>query len=537
MKNMKKSVKILIMVAIVLMIAGVTVWAATLGKANSSYVRIREKATTESEVLDVLMEGDQVEILGEEGDWYKVSAKGHTGYVSKAFITKNGSTDANTDNNTNNNTDNNTDNNTNQNTDNNSNGSENTTKTNQTATITTRVYKVAEQTDVYILPILSAESIGTVNAGEDLDLLSSAGLWGYIKTDKIKGWVRIDKLSSEEVETTVTEETTTEETTENNEENNTTETTTENNEENKATETENNATETNNEENNTSTENNETTTSENNTETIYDAEKTMYVSATAINVRASANTTSDVISGATLNASFTVVGESNGWYKVKVNGSYGYIRKDLLSDSKTEETSRSNSADRTEAAKQTTTATETKTASDNTSKDTTTTSSENTTASTTTSTETNTASASTTSTATNTTTASTSSSSSSSVTGEDIVAYAKQFLGCKYVYGAAGPNSFDCSGFTMYVYKHFGYSLSHYSGAQATEGKAVTGELQAGDILIFATTAGGSKVGHVGLYIGNDKFIHASDSTTGVIISNLHDSWNINKYLGARRIL
>ena len=61
-----------------------------MGKSNSSYVRIRQKATTESEVLDVLMEGDQVEILGEEGDWYKVQAKGHIGYVSKAFITKSG---------------------------------------------------------------------------------------------------------------------------------------------------------------------------------------------------------------------------------------------------------------------------------------------------------------------------------------------------------------------------------------------------------------------------------------------------------------
>ena len=87
----------------------------------------------------------------------------------------------------------------------------------------------------------------------------------------------------------------------------------------------------------------------------------------------------------------------------------------------------------------------------------------------------------------------------------------------------------------MYVYKHFGYSLSHSSRVQATQGKAVTGELQPGDILVF--TNGGSTVGHVGIYIGNDKFIHASDSTTGVIISNLSARWNKSKYVGARRIL
>ena len=121
------------------------------------------------------------------------------------------------------------------------------------------------------------------------------------------------------------------------------------------------------------------------------------------------------------------------------------------------------------------------------------------------------------------------------VTGADVAAYAKQFLGCKYVYAAAGPSSFDCSGLTMYVYKHFGYNLSHSSKVQATQGVKVTGELQPGDILVFSND--GKQVGHVGLYLGNDKFIHASDYSTGVIISNLHDSWNINKYWGARRII
>ena len=566
MKKMSKTLKIIIMVFAVLLIAGITVFAATMGKSNSSYVRIREKATTESEVLDVLMEGDQVEILGEEGDWYKISAKGHTGYVSKTFITKNdgAQNSANNNDNENNNANSNADNNTNQNT----NNSDNKATTTRTATITTKVYKVAENTQVYILPILSSESIGTVNAGEDLDLLSSAGLWGYIKTSNVKGWVRIDKLSSEDVTKTVTEEVPAEqnkeqENAQNNEENNeqntaesekttNTEAKEENKEENKTEEkAENNNTETNNEQNNNTEPEKQTT--ENNAqvqETKYE-EKTMYVSTTAINVRKEANTTSEVVSGAALNATFTVVGEENGWYKVKVNGDYGYIRKDLLSDSKTEETSRSGLTDRNEAVKQSNNAqsqNNTSTANNNAAVSTTTqttstqaantqaanTQAANTQAANTQAANTQAAAASQNQT-TNTTQAQTTAKSSSGVTGADIVAYAQQFVGCRYVYGAAGPSSFDCSGFTMYVYKHFGYSLSHSSRVQATQGVKVTGELQPGDILVFSND--GKQVGHVGLYIGNDKFIHASDSTTGVIISNLHDSWNIKKYWGARRIL
>jgi cell wall-associated NlpC family hydrolase len=499
MKKMKKQVKILILVAVLFIVAGITVLAATIGKVNSSYVRLREKASTESEILDVLMEGDQVEILAEEGDWYKISAKGHTGYISKAFVTKNGETPAPTENQT---TENNT-----------------TTETpaekpaTQTATVTTKIYKVAETTSVYILPILSSDTIGTINAGEGLDLINSTGLWGYVKSNNVKGWVRIDKLSAEEVTQTVEvpaeqteeqaveqkEETPAEQPAEQKQEEQPAEQPTEQKQEEKPAE-------------ETAEQKQEEQPAEQPAEQKQEeqpaqaeqqnnyAEKTMYVCETAINIRQEANTTSEVVSGATLNTAYTVVGEENDWYKVKIQGGYGYIRKDLLSDKKTEETSRSNETDRTQAAAATqaqTTAVE--------------------------------------STKTNTSTKTESTKKSSKVTGEDVAAYAQQFLGCSYVYAAAGPNSFDCSGLTMYVYKHFGYNLSHSSKVQATQGVAVTGDLQPGDILVFSND--GKQVGHVGLYIGNDKFIHASDYSTGVIISNLHDSWNINKYWGARRII
>ena len=489
MKKMKKQVKILISVAVFTIIAGITVLAATIGKVNSSYVRLREKASTESEILDVLMEGDQVEILAEEGDWYKISAKGRTGYISKSFVTKNGETPAPAEQ-------------TPQNTEN----TENTTTTETpeakpattTATITTKIYKVAESTSVYILPILSSDVIGTINAGEGLDLINSTGLWGYVKSGNIKGWVRIDKLSSEEVTKTVevpVEEQPAEEKPAEQpaaeqpaEEKPAEQPVAEQPAEEKPAE-------------QPAAEQPAEEKPAEQPQSNY-AEKTMYVSAAGINVRKEANTTSDVISGAGLNTAFTVVGEENDWYKVKAEGGYGYIRKDLLSDSKTEETSRSNETNRAEAAAAQTQA------------------------------QTQTPAAQTQATPASTPAPA---ASTSKVTGADVAAYAQQFLGCSYVYAAAGPNSFDCSGLTMYVYKHFGYNLSHSSKVQATQGVAVTGDLQPGDILVFSND--GKQVGHVGLYIGNDKFIHASDYSTGVIISNLHDSWNINKYWGARRII
>ena len=125
----------------------------------------------------------------------------------------------------------------------------------------------------------------------------------------------------------------------------------------------------------------------------------------------------------------------------------------------------------------------------------------------------------------------------SNPSGAAIVQYAKTFLGYRYVYGTAGPNTFDCSGFVQYVYKHFGYSLSRSSGTQANDGVAVSkSNLQPGDVLIFRDTSN-SRIGHVGIYIGDGQFIHASNSRTGVIISSLSTSAYQKRYVGARRIL
>ncbi|HBI64875.1 MAG TPA: hypothetical protein DDX51_07160, partial [Clostridiales bacterium] len=88
-----------------------------------------------------------------------------------------------------------------------------------------------------------------------------------------------------------------------------------------------------------------------------------------------------------------------------------------------------------------------------------------------------------------------------------IVSYAKRFLGCSYVYGASGPNSFDCSGFTSYVYRHFGKSIPRSSSAQYAGCRKISkSSLRPGDLVFFTGHSGGS-VGHVAIYMGGGRII------------------------------
>jgi cell wall-associated NlpC family hydrolase len=113
-----------------------------------------------------------------------------------------------------------------------------------------------------------------------------------------------------------------------------------------------------------------------------------------------------------------------------------------------------------------------------------------------------------------------------------VVRFARHFLGVRYVYGGTSPRTgFDCSGFTRFVYAHFGISLPHYSGAQFDIGRRVSRRgLRPGDLVFF------DGVGHVGMYIGNGRFIHAPHTGTTVQISSLA-GWYSARYDGARRLL
>lgn len=111
-------------------------------------------------------------------------------------------------------------------------------------------------------------------------------------------------------------------------------------------------------------------------------------------------------------------------------------------------------------------------------------------------------------------------SSGSSSGASSIVAYAMQFLGNRYVYGGTSlTNGTDCSGFTMGVYAHFGYSLPRTSGAQAAATRTVSpGSERVGDLFFY----GSGSVSHVALYIGNGQIIHASNHRDGIKISSAY---------------
>jgi cell wall-associated NlpC family hydrolase len=116
-----------------------------------------------------------------------------------------------------------------------------------------------------------------------------------------------------------------------------------------------------------------------------------------------------------------------------------------------------------------------------------------------------------------------------------IVEYSKQFVGVKYVWAGYSTKGFDCSGLVKYVYAHFGISVPRSSADYAGIGTKVSREnLRPSDILLFDTDGGAWDVSHVGIYLGNDKFIHASTTKKQVIIMTLSEY--AGKYYGARRV-
>ena len=161
-----------------------------------------------------------------------------------------------------------------------------------------------------------------------------------------------------------------------------------------------------------------------------------------VNVRSAASTSASRLGSLNKGDVVAVTGIDNGWYKISFNGKTGYVRSDYMTITKEALSSRG-----TEAA----------------------------------------------------------AASAASSKGSEIVAYAKQYLGVKYVYAGASSKGFDCSGYTMYVMKHFGYNLPHTATGQMGYGTSVAkSALQPGDLVFFCdpSRSGGKAASHVGIYIG-----------------------------------
>lgn len=126
-----------------------------------------------------------------------------------------------------------------------------------------------------------------------------------------------------------------------------------------------------------------------------------------------------------------------------------------------------------------------------------------------------------------------------SVTGESVVSLAANYLGRPYRYGAAGPDSFDCSGFTTYIYKQFGITLNRTAADQLLyNGTSVAqSDLRKGDLVFFKEFGAAVAATHVGIYTGDGQFIHASSSGSNVKYGALSNAWFSARYVGARRVI
>lgn len=477
MNILKKSL-VTIVIALIIFASSVTIAVTkSKGKVTTETLRLRKEASIESTVLELLSKDDEVEIISEEEDWYKVNFKTYTGYVSKEYISKNGNSEEISNpkqDEDNNEKENNEDTNKtpNDNTNQTTNNQNNTNNTNNKE-ITSKKATTNSDLNVYILPLINSNIIGNLKQNTKVDIVNITGIWAYIKTETLAGWIRVDKISVTDSNTTQNE----------NADNNKDNSAQINSQNNSGNQTDNKT--------DNQTDNNKTTTSN---EKEY-TPKNYYIKSSAVNVREKSNTSSSVVTTLTQNTQVKAVGEEGDWYKVEVNGKSGYILKSLLSANKIEVTSRSSTPERKASNNSNV---KEQTANNKKEQE---------------------------ATATNTS------------KGEEIVAYAKKFLGCKYVYGGSGPNTFDCSGFTMYVFKHFGYSMGHSATTQAGIGKYVSrSNLQPGDLVIFNDSANRS-IGHVGIYVGGGQFIHASSGSGKIIISSLSGSYYNTRYVTGRRVI
>lgn len=116
-----------------------------------------------------------------------------------------------------------------------------------------------------------------------------------------------------------------------------------------------------------------------------------------------------------------------------------------------------------------------------------------------------------------------------------LVSVVNSVKGTPYKMGGISTVGFDCSGFTKYVFKKFGVNISRSSAAQYKMGTAVSkSNLKEGDLVFFNTF--GKGVSHVGIYVGNGKFAHAS-SSKGIVVDKLNSSYYKKRYVGAKRVL
>ena len=328
--KIKLNIKSIIFMTIIAMVTLLFInisFAANTGKVVVETAKLREQANTDSKVLELASLGEEVEILNEEEDWYKVKYKNITGYIRKDLIEVENKEAANTTNKNETTEENNKNTTENTNTENtiteNNTTTENTTASetaNNNETKTEEVaenekVKLAEDEKLKIIPLISSIELYEVKKDEVVEIVERLNDWAKIKTsDGREGWMiskRTNSTGELEVVFFLVDD---------------------------------------NDSSTTNTENNTTNT------TTEQQTKTMYVNSQTVNLREKADKTSQALKQLTINTKVTVMSTENGWSYVDVNGTKGYIAEKLLS-STTKETSRSGLTTREQAATKSSTTT------------------------------------------------------------------------------------------------------------------------------------------------------------------------------------
>ena len=270
--------------------------AANTGTINVDVANLRETADAESTILEQITLNQEVEIVGEEGDWYQVTYNRITGYVSKELVTVNSNPETTEDNNQV------SENTAEENSEKVETTTEEGTETDSTEEITLGEYKISEDTRLKLIPSINATDVIELKTDETVTVTEIMNGWACVETQTTKGWLRKDKLKKDEpVEEPVEE------------------------------------------------------VQEEQQEPAQETPiKTQYVNSTTVNVRQEANTSSTIVTTVALNTEVQVYSEENGWSRVKINNVEGYISTSLLSDSK-QETSRGQSTSRRTSSTKTTT--------------------------------------------------------------------------------------------------------------------------------------------------------------------------------------
>lgn len=470
-------------------------------RVTTETLNLREKPSTDSNIVALISIGEECEVISEEGDWYEVKYGDYTGYISKEYAELVGKTnsdnsdddgesnsqsdgkDTNTDANNQNSVD--SENTVSNNSTSKDTTSDNTTSDNATSDnsasdtqnsndVVKLEGKINKNTNVKIVPLISSSNIASIKANEEVMVITVMKNWVYIQADEVSGWVRSDAITVTEVK-------------ENNNKDND--------------QNSDNGTDDNQDDGKDNEDSNDKTNDDSkDSETSFEA-KTMYTE-DYVNIRKEPSTTADIIMTVEENTALKVIGEEGDWYKVDTSEGEAYVIKSALSSERTQTTSRGSLDRKANSDKTTENSSDSNKVASNTSK-----------------------------------------------LGSEIVSYAKKFLGVPYVYGGASSSGFDCSGFTMYVFDHFGISMAHGAQMQSKLGKAVEANknsktsllenLEVGDLVFFLDYETMDEIGHCGIYIGDGNFIHASSGSGYCVKINslLPGEYYNTRYCSARRVI